>query len=85
VVVVLKTRRAAARRADVGNDAAERTDDMGAAMSVNAAAPLLRVEGVRKRYPNGVEAVKSISLDVRPGEVFGLVGPNAPANPRCCS
>ena len=49
---------------------------MGAAMSVNAAAPLLRVEGVRKRYPNGVEAVKSISLDVRPGEVFGLVGPN---------
>ncbi len=37
---------------------------------------LLRLAGICKRYPNGVEAVKSVSLDVRQGEVFGLVGPN---------
>ncbi len=51
---------------------------MGDAMSVKAhpGPALLRLEGLRKRYPNGVEAVKSISLDVHPGEVFGLVGPN---------
>ena len=45
---------------------------------MNAPVPeaLLRIEGLNKRYPNGVEAVRSISLEVRRGEVFGLVGPN---------
>lgn len=37
---------------------------------------MVQVEGIRKRYPNGVEAVRGISLNVPPGEVFGLVGPN---------
>ncbi len=47
-------------------------------MSMTASTPevLLRIEGLGKRYPNGVEAVRSISLEVRRGEVFGLVGPN---------
>lgn len=52
---------------------------MGDAMpsvNVKPAPALLRLEGLRKRYPNGVEAVRSISLEVKPGEVFGLVGPN---------
>lgn len=51
---------------------------MGDAMSMTAPLPaaLLHLEGLKKRYPNGVEAVKSISLEVHPGEVFGLVGPN---------
>lgn len=51
---------------------------MGDAMSMNAPVPevLLRLDGLGKRYPNGVEAVRSISLEVRRGEVFGLVGPN---------
>ena len=53
---------------------------MGDAMSLTMAGDgqdvLLRLEGLRKRYPNGVEAVRSISMDVRRGEVFGLVGPN---------
>lgn len=46
------------------------------AMNTNTGTALLHLEQLSKRYPNGVEAVKSISLEVRPGEVFGLVGPN---------
>jgi ABC-2 type transport system ATP-binding protein len=29
-----------------------------------------------KRYPNGVEALKSVSLEIEEGEFFGLLGPN---------
>ena len=36
----------------------------------------VRLEALNKRYPNGVEAVKELSLTVKQGEVFGLVGPN---------
>ena len=34
------------------------------------------VRALTKRYPNGVEAVRGISFEVRSGEVFGLLGPN---------
>lgn len=37
---------------------------------------MVKLQNLRKRYPNGVEAVKGVSLDVPTGEVFGLVGPN---------
>jgi len=37
---------------------------------------MVTLHDLRKRYPNGVEAVKGVSLDVPAGEVFGLVGPN---------
>jgi ABC-2 type transport system ATP-binding protein len=37
---------------------------------------MVSVEAIYKRYPNGVEAVRGISLEVQAGEVFGLVGPN---------
>ena len=36
----------------------------------------IRVRGLTKTYPGGVEAVRAIDFDVRPGEVFGLLGPN---------
>jgi ABC-2 type transport system ATP-binding protein len=36
----------------------------------------IEVHDLRKTYPGGVEAVKGISFDVDPGEVFGLLGPN---------
>jgi putrescine transport system ATP-binding protein len=40
-----------------------------------AARPLLRFEGVSKRF-SGVAAVERVSLDVFPGEFFALLGPS---------
>jgi len=34
------------------------------------------VDGLRKTYPGGIEAVRGISFDVAEGEIFGLLGPN---------
>jgi ABC-2 type transport system ATP-binding protein len=36
----------------------------------------IEVRGLRKTYPGGVEAVKSVDFTVEDGEVFGLLGPN---------
>src|SRR5258706_10624908 len=36
----------------------------------------IEVEGLRKTYAGGVEAVRGVSFSVRPGEVFALLGPN---------
>jgi ABC-2 type transport system ATP-binding protein len=36
----------------------------------------LHIEGLVKRYPTGVEALRDVSLDVETGEFFGLLGPN---------
>ncbi|MGH7685533.1 MAG: ABC transporter ATP-binding protein [Candidatus Dormibacteria bacterium] len=36
----------------------------------------IEVRSLCKTYPGGVEAVRDISFDVEPGEVFGLLGPN---------
>ena len=38
--------------------------------------PAIEVRTLRKTYPGGVQAVKDISFDIAPGEVFGLLGPN---------
>jgi ABC-2 type transport system ATP-binding protein len=37
--------------------------------------PAILIENLQKRY-GVVEAVKSVSLQVEPGEIFGLLGPN---------
>lgn len=44
-------------------------------------APVIRVEGLRKTFAVGflrrkVEAVRRVSFQVEPGEIFGFVGPN---------
>ena len=36
----------------------------------------LHIEGLVKRYPTGVEALRCVSLDVEAGDFFGLLGPN---------
>jgi ABC-2 type transport system ATP-binding protein len=36
----------------------------------------IEVNGLKKTYQGGVEAVKGIDFDVAAGEVFGLLGPN---------
>ena len=38
--------------------------------------PALEVRDLVKRYPNGMEALKGVSLEIGAGEFFGLLGPN---------
>jgi ABC-2 type transport system ATP-binding protein len=38
--------------------------------------PVIRTEALSKTYPTGVQAVVSLDLTVREGEIFGLLGPN---------
>lgn len=37
---------------------------------------VLRTEGLSKRYPGGVQALRDLNLTVRRGELFGFLGPN---------
>ncbi len=38
--------------------------------------PILVLSGVSKTYKNGFEALKSVDLSIRRGEIFALLGPN---------
>jgi len=38
--------------------------------------PALEVENLKKTYPNGVEALKGVSLRVETGDFYALLGPN---------
>ena len=38
--------------------------------------PILSIRGLRKAYESGTEALKSVDLDIRRGEIFALLGPN---------
>jgi ABC-2 type transport system ATP-binding protein len=38
--------------------------------------PILSIRGLTKQYEGGVQALKSIDLDIRRGEIFALLGPN---------
>ena len=37
---------------------------------------MIRIEGLAKTYASGLQALKSVSLEVRRGEIFALLGPN---------
>ena len=38
--------------------------------------PALSIRALRKAYTSGTEALKSVDLDIRRGEIFALLGPN---------
>ena len=38
--------------------------------------PILSIRGLTKQYEAGVQALQSIDLDIRRGEIFALLGPN---------
>jgi phosphonate transport system ATP-binding protein len=38
--------------------------------------PMLRIEGLQKRYSTGDAALRGVSLAVSPGEIIGLIGPS---------
>src|SRR6201988_1295328 len=38
--------------------------------------PIISVENLSKTYASGFQALKTINLDIRKGEIFALLGPN---------
>jgi len=38
--------------------------------------PIISVENLSKTYASGFEALKTVNLDIRKGEIFALLGPN---------
>jgi ABC-2 type transport system ATP-binding protein len=38
--------------------------------------PILSIRGLRKTYGTGVDALKSVNLEIQRGEIFALLGPN---------
>jgi ABC-2 type transport system ATP-binding protein len=38
--------------------------------------PILSIRGLRKTYGTGVDALKSVDLNIQRGEIFALLGPN---------
>ena len=38
--------------------------------------PIISIRGLSKTYPNGFQALKTIDLDIAPGEILALLGPN---------
>src|SRR5213075_502604 len=47
----------------------------GGASAPDQSGPAIQVLDLRKRYEK-TEAVRGINLEVRPGEIFGLIGPD---------
>jgi ABC-2 type transport system ATP-binding protein len=45
-------------------------------MRDTSAEPILVIAKLHKKYASGFEALKSIDLDIRRGEIFALLGPN---------
>ena len=44
--------------------------------------PIISVANLSKTYASGFQALKNVNLDIRPGEIFALLGPTARARRR---
>ncbi|OYX15088.1 MAG: multidrug ABC transporter ATP-binding protein, partial [Rhizobiales bacterium 32-66-8] len=38
--------------------------------------PIIAVSGLSKTYASGFQALKTVDLEIRQGEIFALLGPN---------
>ena len=38
--------------------------------------PIISIKSLSKTYASGFQALKSVDLDIRRGEIFALLGPN---------
>src|SRR5688500_16888944 len=54
---------------------AARKDAMGPQVRESSAVPCLTLRGLSKHF-GGLQAVKSITLEVHPGDRMGILGPN---------
>lgn len=45
-------------------------------MSSRQTPPILSIQGVSKTYEGGFQALQTVDLDIRKGEIFALLGPN---------
>lgn len=48
----------------------------GAALTGVRVQPIISVAGLSKTYAGGFQALKSVDLEIRQGEIFALLGPN---------
>ena len=46
------------------------------AVTLSRMPPIISISNLTKTYASGLQALKSIDLDVHKGEIFGLLGPN---------
>jgi len=53
-----------------------RKHDCSTPADLSAGVPAIQFERISKKYPNGVHAVKDVSLEVRPGEIHSIIGEN---------
>src|ERR1700704_4565933 len=54
----------------------DQTQETRCTGSNRSMAPIISVSNLSKTYASGFQALKSISLDIRRGEIFALLGPN---------